>query len=102
MQITTVQSEEKHVVNNLPKFHLNRTVNESRKAVLQKLRRLGKSVAPSSMKATPDDTCSAKTRKIVFFVNSTPHSSPGGSSLPLGGADSYGKIPDFSRTREEP
>jgi len=36
--ISTVQSEEQYVLNHLPKFHLNRTVNESRNAVLRKLR----------------------------------------------------------------
>jgi len=87
---------------NLPKFHLNQTVNESRNAVLRKLRRPEKLVAPGDMKAAPGDTCSAKTRKAAFFVNKTPHLSPGGSSLSPGGAYSSGKFPDFSRTREEP
>jgi len=35
--ISTVQSEELHVMDHLSKFHLNRTVNESIIAVLQKL-----------------------------------------------------------------
>jgi len=86
----------------LSKFHLNRTVNESKNAVLQKLCRPGKLVAPGGMNAAPGDTCSAKTRKIAFFVNKTTLSSPGGSSLPPGGTYSSGKMPDFSRTREEP
>jgi len=102
IQISTVQSEEQHVVNNLPKFHLNRTGNELENAGLQKLRRLGKFVVPGGMKAAPGDTCSVKTRKTTFFVNRTPHLSPDDSSLPPGGAYSSGKIPDFSRTREEP
>ena len=45
--ISTVQSEEQHVVNHLPKFHLNRTVNESGNTILQKLRKLEKFVVPS-------------------------------------------------------
>jgi len=46
--ISTVQSEEPHVMDHLSKFHLNRTVNEPRNAVLQKLRELEKLVAPSA------------------------------------------------------
>jgi len=38
IQISTVQSEEQHVLNHLPKFHINRTVNETENAVLRKLR----------------------------------------------------------------
>jgi len=76
--------------------------NELGNAVLRKLRRLGKSVVPGDMKAAPGDTCSAKTQKTAFFVNRTPHLSPSGSSLPPGSAYSSGKIPDFSRTCEEP
>jgi len=39
IQISTVQSEEQHIVKHLPKFHLNRTVNKAGNAILQKLRR---------------------------------------------------------------
>jgi len=45
--ISTVQSEEQHVINLLSKFHLNRTVNESGNTILQKLRKLEKFVVPS-------------------------------------------------------
>jgi len=78
IQISTVQSEKQHVVKNLPKFHLNRTVNESAIVVLRKLRRLGKLVAPSAIisslapggtKLPPGGSCFAKIRKIAFFVN---------------------------------
>jgi len=44
IQISTVPSEEKHVMNLLSKFHLNRTVNELGNAVLQKFRKPEKSV----------------------------------------------------------
>ena len=47
--ISTVQSEEQHVVKHLTKFHPNRTVNEAGNAVLRKLRRPEKSVAPGGM-----------------------------------------------------
>jgi len=86
IQISIIQSEEQHVVKHLPKLHLNWTVNEVGNAVLRKLRRLEKLVVPGGMKLAPSDICSAKTRKIAFFVNRTPHSSPGGSSLLSGGA----------------
>jgi len=46
--ISTVQSEEPHVMDYLSKFHLNRTVNELQNAVLRKLRELEKLVAPSA------------------------------------------------------
>jgi len=46
--ISTVQSEEPRVMDHLSKFDLNRTVNEPRNAVLQKLRELEKLVAPSA------------------------------------------------------
>ena len=46
--ISTVQSEEPHVMDHLSKFHLNRTVNESGNAVLQKLHEPEKLVAPSA------------------------------------------------------
>jgi len=66
IQISTVQSEEQHVVKNLPKFHLNQTVNESENAILRKLRRLGKlvarsarisSLAPGGTKLPPGGSC---------------------------------------------
>ena len=78
IQISTVQSEEQHVMKNLPKFHLNRTVNESGNAVLRKLRRPGKLVAPSARisspapggtKLPPGGSSSAKIQKTAFFVN---------------------------------
>jgi len=50
IQISTVQSEEQHVVNHLPKFHLNWTVNKSENAVLRKLHKLETMVAPSAQK----------------------------------------------------
>jgi len=46
----TVPSEEKHVMNILSKFHLNRIVNESGNAVLRKLRKPEKFVARSVQK----------------------------------------------------
>jgi len=48
--ISTVQSEEPHVIDHLSKFHPNRTVNEPRNAVLWKLREPEKLVAPSAQK----------------------------------------------------
>jgi len=78
IQISTVQSEEQHGVKNLPKIHLNRTVNESGNAVLQKVRRPGKLVAPSARisslatggtKLPSGGSCSAKIRKTAFFMN---------------------------------
>jgi len=66
----------------LSKFHLNRTVNESRIVVLQKLRKPEKMVAPSAHKsrrlrlavqnrhlAVP---VPQKVQKKTFFVNRTP------------------------------
>jgi len=50
--ISTVQSEEPHVMDHLSKFHQNRTVNESGNAVLRKLRELEKLVAPSAQNQT--------------------------------------------------
>jgi len=49
-QISTVHSEEQHVMEHLSKFHLNQTVNKTRKAILQKLRKPKKRVAPSAQK----------------------------------------------------
>jgi len=46
--ISTVQSEEPHVMDHLPKFHLYQTVNEPGNAVLWKLHELEKLVAPSA------------------------------------------------------
>jgi len=40
--ISTVESEEPHVMDHLAKFHLNQTVNEPKNAVLQKLCELEK------------------------------------------------------------
>jgi len=48
IQISTIQSEEQHVVYHLPKFHLNQTVNEMGNAVLQKWLEPEKLVAPSA------------------------------------------------------
>jgi len=48
--ISTVQSEEPHVMGHLSKFHLNQTVNESENAVLRKLRKPEKMVAPNAHK----------------------------------------------------
>jgi len=50
IQISIVQSEEQHVVNHLPKFHLNRSVNESGNTILRKLHKLEKYVTPSAHK----------------------------------------------------
>jgi len=50
--ISTVQSEEPHVMDHLSKCHLNRTVNEPGNAILQKLRELEKLVAPSAQHQT--------------------------------------------------
>jgi len=50
IQISTVQSEEQHVIKLFSKFHLNRTVNEKGNAILQNLCKLEKSVAPSARK----------------------------------------------------
>jgi len=55
-------------VNNLPKFHLNPTVNESGNAILRKLHRPGKLVAPDSMKSASGDTYSRKHEKHHFSV----------------------------------
>ena len=94
-QISTVHSEEIHVVGLFSKFHPNRTVNEPRNAVLQKLRKLEKVVAPSAQKwkVGPGGTvlplggsCCTKSTKTTFFMNqSTPHISgmaPGGNQCP--------------------
>jgi len=73
IQISTVQSEEQHVVKHLPKFHLNRTVNEAGNAVLWKLRRLEKSVAPGGMKLASGGCCSTKSTKNSVFRESEHH-----------------------------
>jgi len=97
IQISTVQSEEQHVMNLLSKFHQNRTVNESGNAVLRKLRKLenfvapsaqkieNQSLAPGSIEATPGSSCCAKSTKNSFFVQCSrrlaePPLPPGGSS----------------------
>jgi len=46
--ISTIQSEEPHVMDHLSKFNLNRTVNETRNVVLRKLREPEKLVASSA------------------------------------------------------
>ena len=79
----------------LSKFHPNRTVNEPGNAVLRKLRKPEKVVAPSTQKwkVAPGGTvlalsgsCCAKSTKTTFFVNqSTPHifgMAPGGNQCP--------------------
>ena len=77
----------------LPKFHLNRTVNESENAVLQKLRKLEKLVAPSarisslepgSTKLLLGGSCSAKIRKTTFFMNQNTTHHWYGAWLPKG------------------
>jgi len=65
-------------MNLLSKFHLNRTVNESGNAVLRKLRKLKKFVAPSG-------ACCAKCMKNSVFVQYSRRLAesllpPGGSS----------------------
>ena len=45
-------------------------VNESRNAVLWKLRRPGKSMAPGGMKATPGETFKAAKRFLEISTNS--------------------------------
>jgi len=67
-QISTVHSEELHVMDYLSKFHLNRTVNEAGNAVLRKLRRLEKSMSPGGMKLAPGGSGSTKSTKTAFFV----------------------------------
>jgi len=49
--MSTVESEELHVVDHLSKFHLNRTVNELRNVVLLELHKLEKLVMPSAQKS---------------------------------------------------
>jgi len=46
--ISTVQSEEPRVMDDLSNFHLNQTVNESENAILQQLQELEKLVALST------------------------------------------------------
>jgi len=41
-QMSTVQSQELHVMDHLSKFHLNQTVNEPRNIVVRKLCKLEK------------------------------------------------------------
>jgi len=82
--ISTIQSEEPHVMDHLPQFHLNRTVNEPGKAVLRKLRKLEKwlrlaprseDVAPDGTELAPGGTCSAKITKNSIFRESKHHTS---------------------------
>ena len=84
IQISTVQSEEQHVVNHLPKFHLNWTVNEMGNAVLKKLRELQKlwclapkirKVAPGGTILLPGGSCFAKNMKNNVFPESDHHTS---------------------------
>ena len=75
IQISTVESEEPHVVKHLPKFHLNRTVNEVGNTVLQKLNKLEKSVAPGGMKLAPGGSCSTKSTKNSIFRELENHAS---------------------------
>jgi len=49
-QISTVHSEELHVMDHLSKFHLNRTVNELGNAIFRKLLKPEKYVAPRAKK----------------------------------------------------
>jgi len=74
-QISTVHSEGLHVMDYLSKFHLNRTVNEMRNAVLRKLRRPEKSMAPSGMKLVPGGSCSTKSTKNNIFHEIKHHTS---------------------------
>jgi len=74
-QISIVHSEELHVMDYLSKFHINRTVNEAGNAVLRKLRRLEKSVAPGGMKLAPGGSCSTKSTKNNVFCESEHHAS---------------------------
>jgi len=70
------------------KFHLNRTVNELGNAVLRKLRKLEKSMAPSAQKIRawrlavsklrPAVPAPRKVRKIVFLYCHAAHSKPPG------------------------
>jgi len=57
-------------VKHLTKFHPNRTVNEAVNAVLRKLRRPEKSVAPGGMKLPPGGSCSKKSTKNSVFRES--------------------------------
>jgi len=75
IQISTVQSEEQHVMKQLPKFHLNRTVNKAGNAVLRKLRRLEKSVAPGGMQLALGGSCSTKSTKNSVFRELKHHAS---------------------------
>ena len=74
-QISTVHSEELHVMDYLSKFHLNRTVNKAENAVLRKLRRLEKLMAPGGMKLAPSGSCSTKSTKNSVFRQSEHHAS---------------------------
>jgi len=69
-KISTVHSEELHVMDYLSKFHLNQTVNETGNAVLRKLRRPEKSMAPGGMKLAPSGSCSTKSTKNSVFHES--------------------------------
>jgi len=56
-------------MDHLSKFQLNRMVNEPENAILRKTARTRKMVAPGGTNPTPGGSCSAKIRKIAFFVN---------------------------------
>ena len=82
--ISTIQSEEPHVMDHLSKFHLNRTVNEPGNAVLWKLRKLEKwwrhglevrRWRLARLNYRPTVPVARKVQKTVFFVNRTPHTS---------------------------
>jgi len=90
-QISTVHSEELHVMDYLSKFHLNRTVNEAGNAVLRKLRRPEKSMAPSGMKLASGGSCSTKSMKNSGFHESEHHHASlvwrlAITNVPLGGS----------------
>jgi len=82
--ISTVQSEDPHVMDHLSKFHLNRTVNEPENLVLWKLRKPEKwwrltprseDVAPGGTELAPCGSCSAKNTKNSIFRESEHHTS---------------------------
>ena len=75
IQISTVQSEEQHVVKHLQIFHLNRTVNEAGNVGLRKLHRLEKSMAPGGMKLASGGSCSTKSTKNSIFRESEHYAS---------------------------
>jgi len=80
--ISSVQSEEPHVMDHLSKFHLNRTINKSENASLRKLCEPEKLVVPSAQNQTtsasgtkipPGGYCYAKSTKNSVFHESTHH-----------------------------